>query len=61
MINSLVYGSYVAVVSISTALFPNPNSVKAKHPITLKSSAPYAMGMCLSVPKATKVPPNKLY
>ena len=49
------------MVSISTALLPNPNSVSAKQPITLKSSTPSAIGLCLNDPNVITVPPNKLY
>jgi hypothetical protein len=38
MINSFVFLSNVAVVCISTALLPYPNSVRQKHPIDLNSS-----------------------
>ena len=60
MMNSLVFASKIAVVYISTALFPNPSSVKAKHPTTFKLSIPFTIGECLSLPKQSIDPPNKL-
>lgn len=39
--NSFVSLSYVAVVSICTALFPYPSSVRPKHPTSSRVSIPY--------------------
>ena len=51
----------MAVVSISTALLPYPNSVNPKHPTSSKVSMPFNnLEWCLSVPSFKTVPPNKL-
>ncbi|KAF9138106.1 hypothetical protein BG015_002484 [Linnemannia schmuckeri] len=43
------------------ALFPNPNSVNAKHPISLNESTPFNKSLCLSVPNLITVLPNKFH
>ena len=59
--NSLVSGSYVAVVSISTALLPKPSSVSPKQPTSLRLSIPSRRTLwCQSVPSLRTVPPNRL-
>lgn len=47
----------MAVVSIITALFPYPNSVKQKQPVISKVSIRSKMCLCLSVCNATILPP----